>query len=359
VTVNQETITESQLMAPETSKAPTGFEVALIDRCVVTAREYPRDLEKIVADVMLSATMDIDIAGECFYSLERKGADGVNVIEGPSVRLAELFVQQWGNLRADTIIDDPGPRDISAHCVVWDMEKNTMMKVTAKRGIMGRKGRYGDDMIRVTGQAAASVAYRNAVWKVIPMAFVRKVMGACKGKIRGDNEDSKTPAKETIAQRRTKAVKFWNSLGISNSQIFAKFGIDKLSKLTGDHLVRLAGGWNAIREGQTNLDGIFPEIQGDDDQEQEKDDPKAALKAKQDERAKLQNVQENSPQDDTRGSGKGVTEGGDTGDSAPQEGAADGEGGAGASQDDTSPRSPGEAAGGSLPLGGDGDSPTS
>ncbi len=81
---------------------------AEIDMQVSTAKKYPRPDPSAIKKKMESfATMDEETAESCFYSLPRDG----KTIQGPSVRLAEIAVACYGNLRAASrVIANDGRR---------------------------------------------------------------------------------------------------------------------------------------------------------------------------------------------------------------------------------------------------------
>ena len=76
-----------------------------IDAQVVTAHAYPRDINRVLNTIETLATMDQETAEDCFYVLRRKDKDGNDsVIEGLSVRMAEIIANAWTNLRVATRI---------------------------------------------------------------------------------------------------------------------------------------------------------------------------------------------------------------------------------------------------------------
>ena len=75
-----------------------------VDMQVSTAKQYPRELPKVLNQIATYATMDVETASECFYVLRRNGDNGGSAIEGLSVRMAEIIAGAWGNLRVQTRI---------------------------------------------------------------------------------------------------------------------------------------------------------------------------------------------------------------------------------------------------------------
>jgi hypothetical protein len=61
---------------------------------------------------------------------------------------------------------------VTAQGVCHDLQSNTFIAYEVRRRITGKGDRkYSDDMIGVTGNAASSIALRNAILKIIPKVF--------------------------------------------------------------------------------------------------------------------------------------------------------------------------------------------
>ena len=151
---------------------------AEVDIQIATAKQYPRDLAACLNKIETYATMDKETAEDCFYVLRRKDANGNdNIIEGLSVRMAEIIAGAWGNLRVQTRIIGNDGRMITAQAICHDLETNFAVSKEVKRRITNKYGKtYSEDMQVVTGNAAASIAFRNAVLTVIPKAVTKKII---------------------------------------------------------------------------------------------------------------------------------------------------------------------------------------
>jgi len=64
---------------------------------IATAKRYPRDLKRVQNACIAIVTMDKDTAEACRYALPRGGKS----LSGPSVHLARIIAQQYGNIRVD------------------------------------------------------------------------------------------------------------------------------------------------------------------------------------------------------------------------------------------------------------------
>src|SRR5689334_11587126 len=89
--------TTMELVEPSAMEA---IQRAEIDVQIATAKRYPRQLSLVKSHMMSFATLDQETAEACFYNLPRGGKN----IQGPSVRLAEIAVSCYGNLRAGSRI---------------------------------------------------------------------------------------------------------------------------------------------------------------------------------------------------------------------------------------------------------------
>ena len=126
-----------------------------IDTQIATAKQYPRNLARVLNNIETLATMDEDTAASCFYILRRQG----KVIEGPSVRMAEIIASSWGNLRLQARIVGNDGKVITAQGVCHDLESNYATSVEVKRRITNKYGKtFSDDMQVVTGNAACAIA---------------------------------------------------------------------------------------------------------------------------------------------------------------------------------------------------------
>lgn len=222
---------------------------ANIDSQVSTAKAYPRDIARSVTNAIFIATMDSETAAGCTYSVPRGGKP----ITGPSVNLARILVQTWGNLRAETKVVDITDKHIVSQATCWDIENNVAVKVEVRRSIMTKNGRMNDDMITVTGNAGNAIAYRNAVYNVLPKSVIEKVYKSAMGMITGDVSDE-----TKLIKRRVEVVeKLKKSFGVTDEEILYAVGKAKMEYIMADEIVVLIGIGTAIKEGDTTVEMAF------------------------------------------------------------------------------------------------------
>lgn len=245
-----------------------------VDMQIATAKQYPRDLPRVLNKIETYATMDTDTAEDCFYALRRQGANGENqTIEGLSVRMAEIIASAWGNLRVQTRIIGNDGRFITAQGICHDLETNVAVSKEVKRRITNKYGKtFSDDMQVVTGNAAASIAFRNAVLAVVPKAVTKKIIANVKQVAIGQAIDLETG--------RQNAILNYTKAGVNEQMLFEYLGISKREQIDKEMLFELKALWNAIKEGTTTVEETFIKPQ------QEKKAAEEAQKKAQESKAK-------------------------------------------------------------------------
>lgn len=241
----------ADIVTVDSSIALTASDRAQIDVQIATAKQYPRDLMKFRRDALALVASDEATAETMFYALPRKSRGKTVYIEGPSVRFAEALVYCWGNLRVEARIVGTDATHVTAQGTCMDLEKNIGCRVEVKRRITDSNNkRYSEDMIVVTGNAAASIAFRNAVFKVIPFSLAKSIYEAAR--------KAATGGAEPIEARRQKALSWFARVGVPEARLLGRLEVETVDDITEDHLILLTGLRNAIKEGDTTIEEAFP-----------------------------------------------------------------------------------------------------
>lgn len=239
---------ENEVIQVKSADMLSAIDRAEIDVQIATAKQYPRDLAKVLNNIRTYGQMDVETAGECFYSLAR----GANPIAGVSVRFAEIVAGAWGNLRVATRIVGNDGKTITAQGIAHDLETNLAVSVEVKRRITDRNGKtFSEDMQVVTGNAASAIAFRNAVMKVVPKAITKKVTDEIKAVAIGSTKD--------IESRRKAMLDYCKKFGITEEQIKFFCGVNTTENIDNQMLFNLRGAINAINEGSSTVEEIFIE----------------------------------------------------------------------------------------------------
>jgi hypothetical protein len=253
---------------PEVEPATTVQDTAIalitkaeIDMQIATAHAFPRSHSKFLRDVMSLATLTPEIAESCIYALPRGG----KTLEGPSIRLAEMVASCYKNLRTGARVIYNDGKHVTAQGIVHDLEGNIMHTEEVRRSILQHEWKKGadgksyktgkmvtmnEDMQTVTGRAACAIAYRNAIFKVVPAALIEDVIEKVKGIIRGTIE--------SLEPRRKKAVQYFTDLGVKTEAIFEALGVKGEEDIDLDKFTLLRGMAAAHRNGEAQLESLFP-----------------------------------------------------------------------------------------------------
>lgn len=226
---------------------------AEIDTQIATAKRFPRSPARFLAEARSMVAIDPDLAAKCTYVLPRKakGEDGKEKkISGPSVRLAEIVAVCWGNLRvAGRIVEDDG-RSVTAQGVAIDLERNVGYSLEVRRGVTYKNGgRFSDDMVNVTCNAAIAIVSRNVTFKAVPRAFVSLIHEEAQAVARGDVK--------SLPDRTARALAWFAGQGVPEAEVFRVLEVNGQADMTLDDLATLNGYRTAISEGHATVEEIF------------------------------------------------------------------------------------------------------
>lgn len=225
-------------------------ERASIDSQVATAKRYPRNLKSVRDNSIAIACMDKETAESCRYA---KPVGGKNVT-GPSVHLARIVCQQYGNIRVQQRIKQITEKVIVAEAVAFDMETNYAVCVEARRSIIDKKGnRYKESVIETNAMGILAIAERNAVLKVIPKAIIDNVYKEAFKTANGDLSDN---AKLLIA--REKAIEFFkNEYGATESDVINALGLKTKEAITAENIADLRGYMQSLKDKELTPEELF------------------------------------------------------------------------------------------------------
>jgi len=231
----------------------TASDRAAIDTQISTAKMYPRNLTDFNRKAMELATQDKVTAEDCIYSLPRGG----KAIVGPNVRLAEIVAACWGNIRVKARATHCDGKFAYAEALAWDLENNTAIQADGRQPVYGKKDyKTGvrlppdQDAIANAMGSASSKALRNAIFKVVPQAVVRKIYLKVLEVIGGGDEP--------ITDRREKMLRYWASQGVTAEQVCKTVGVKGIDDIGIEEIVVLQGVYTAIKDGIMRQEVAFP-----------------------------------------------------------------------------------------------------
>ncbi|MCW5695835.1 MAG: hypothetical protein KIS96_03760 [Bauldia sp.] len=253
-TATAEIVDEADILPPAISadevdaSLAVGLTRAEIDTQIATARRFPRELTDVRNRLLTYVTLDEETAEECMYALPRGGKP----IKGPSIRFAEALKASFGNCRvaARIVHVDRVEKVVIAEGIFHDLETNAASKAEVRRRIVDKHNRlFSNDMIIVTGNAACSIALRNAILSGVPKPVWRKAYDAVQRVIAGDQI--------TLSENREKAVSAFARFGVTPAQVFESLGLASEIDITLDHIPVLRGMYAALKNGESTVEEMF------------------------------------------------------------------------------------------------------
>ncbi len=242
------------LLAQELAAPPSPVVEALtraeMEMQIRTARGSPRSVSTFQKKAKEAACLSEAVASSCIYALPRKKDGKDDTIEGPSIRMAEIVAYAWGNVRVESRVVEIGTDSIVARGSCIDLESNNGQSVEVRVSIRKKNGaRYDESMIGVAAMSAISKARRNAIFAVIPRAFIIPVMEEVRKTIVGDAT--------TLGKRRDVMLAEFLKMGVPNAKVFAAVKVSGIEDITLDNLATLRGYYTAIKTGEAKIEDIF------------------------------------------------------------------------------------------------------
>ena len=239
-----------QIIDSESVEVFEAQERAAIDIQVSTARRYPRNLRSVKEKSIAIATMDKETAESCRYA---KPVGGKNVT-GPSVHLARIICQQYGNIIVIQRIKSIDAKSIVAEAIAWDMETNYKIGVEARRSILDKNGlRYKESVIETNAMAILAIAERNAILKVVPKSIIDSVYREAFNLANGDLSDN-----ARFLSAREKAFEFFkNEYGATEDEVVSSLGLKTKEAIKPEHIADLRGFMQALKDKEMTPDELF------------------------------------------------------------------------------------------------------
>lgn len=237
---------ENQIEVISSVQAHEAINRTEVDIAITTSKQYPRNLQLAKEEIFACATTSRETAESCFYVLPRAG----KTIEGPSVRLAEIINYCYGNINSAVRVVSNDGKKITSQAVAHDLERNNRVLTEVSRNIVDKKGQtYSQDMQIVTGNAAGSIAWRNAIFRLIPNAVWIDIQEKIKKFIVGDGKE--------MLKRRNALLKKFENLGVTTDDILKKLKLASIESIDTEVMVKLYGVLTAIGESTSSVEEVF------------------------------------------------------------------------------------------------------
>jgi hypothetical protein len=214
-----------------------------IEGSIVLAKKFPRDEQQGYARI-ISACKRTGMAEKAVYAYKRGG----EMVEGPSIRLAEVAARAWGNLDFGLreLERDSQKSLVEAYC--WDLETNVKRRLEfevqlarhTKKGVVWLESDR-DIYEHIANFGARRM--RQCILAVIPDDVISDAMTQCKETIaKGYKGDTK---KDAIK----KMVVAFDEIGITADQIRKYLGISDINGAHENQLVKLRQIYASLKDG--------------------------------------------------------------------------------------------------------------
>lgn len=222
-----------------------------VQAAMVVAKRFPRDQVSAFQSIM-DACKRKSLAVKSQYAYPR----GNETVSGPSIRLAEVMAQNWGNLDFGIVETEQrdGESTMCAYC--WDQQTNVRQTriFTVKHERHTRRGSYRLSDPRDIYEMCANQGARRlraCILGVIPADVVEAAIEQCDKTLAGDT-------KEPLVDRTRKMVKFFEEkYGVSAAQVEARLG-HRLDAITEIELVTLRKIATSLQDNMASVESFFP-----------------------------------------------------------------------------------------------------
>jgi hypothetical protein len=126
-----------------------------------------------------------------------------------------------------------------------------------EKGISGRVP--DEDDVNLAVNSCASIAFRDAAFKVIPQALIKPVWEKCKQVAIGQAK--------SIVETRTKCIDRLNKMGVPTDRILNTLGVRDVEAIMKNELELLFGLGTAIKDGDCTIEEAFPPIETEKEEE--------------------------------------------------------------------------------------------
>lgn len=216
------------------------------------AKKHPRDTKKAIKNILTSATLSESIAASCYYT-KWIGKDklGFNqYADGRSVRFAEIVCTHYGNIKAGSRVISMDSRFITCIGYCIDLETNVSIQVESKVKLHDEQGRkLNDNALQLLIQGANSLAFRNAVFKVVPNTIITPEL----------EEKIKDFAKGKTADLEKRIIETFNYFignGVEEKSIFGFLKVKGAKDIDKDKLFRLTSLKTSLDNGEMTIDEV-------------------------------------------------------------------------------------------------------
>lgn len=221
-----------------------------VKAAIFMAKQFPRD-QQLSFNRIIQACQRKKLAEEAEYEFPKGGSK----VSGPSIRLAEVLAQNWGNIDYGLIELEQRQGESKVMAYAWDIETNTRRQMTFtarhERKKKGNIDKLNDprDIYELVANLGAR-RMRACILGVIPGDIVDAALDQCKKTL-------VSGYMEPLADRLRKAFQhFQEKYGVSKEMLEEYIGCSQDAFTENDYL-RIGNVWKALRDGMAKREDYF------------------------------------------------------------------------------------------------------
>lgn len=249
--------------------------IAEVQAAMMIARANPRD-PVAAMDRILNACTRPTLADAAVYTYSRGGTD----ISGPSIRLAEVLAQNWGNMQFGIRELDQRGGESTVQAFAWDVETNTRREVT-----------FQVPHIRHTKKGATRLEDPRDIYELVANTGARRLRACILAVIPGDVTEAAVTQCETTMRTKAdtspeavkKMLEAFGAFGVTREQIEHRIQ-RRLDAIQPAQIVALKKVYASLRDGMSVAADWFEPVDAKDGEPQAEtasrtETVKAALRA--------------------------------------------------------------------------------
>lgn len=232
------------------AQASASREMEEVKGAIFLSKQFPRNVFQSEQRILDSCKRPA-LANVAIYQYPRGGQK----VTGPSIRLAEVLAQNWGNLSFGIKELEQREGESVAMAYAWDLETNVRQEkvFTVKHSIGTKKGlKHLTDPRDIYEKVAndGSRRLRACILGIIPGDIVDKAVEECYKTLAGQN---KTPLKDRVAKALNA---FKENYRVTQEMVEARFGYNAEAFTEHDYL-DLINIFNSLRDGMSKVENWF------------------------------------------------------------------------------------------------------
>ena len=229
-------------------------EMAEVQGMIVLAKQFPRD-EKRALDKILNACSRPALAEVAVYEYARGGTP----VTGPTIRVAEMIAQCWGNLQFGIRELEQRNGESTVEAFAWDLETNTRQSKVFQVPHL----RFSTDK-RTNQKITTVLKDPRDIYEMVANQGARRLRACILGVVPGDVVEAATEqceltmkTKVDITPESLKAmVEKFSEYGVTKDQIEARIQ-RRLDTITPAQFVNLRKIYNSLKDEMSKAEDWF------------------------------------------------------------------------------------------------------